>query len=265
MNQLFYADAAWSPLQENPFCADGAYGSGWSAFLVGGKSGRVSNQLPGAQLYVLQAPLCTGRDLQRLADFICYESGYGRNVILKANPALRPVIHAVLAAQKSAKPAASLRRSDPRWLVHSTTWENWAQIKACGTLLAPSVLKARGRPPLEIGLHPLLEPADYSDYVMLDHMDGCGELVVNSRQLGRICTDGNAPYTPGVRLYFDARRILADRLGVRDGVHPLKIKHALPLRYLEMAVTTEQLGEEKLWTPTSFTQAANSYFDSTVS
>jgi hypothetical protein len=31
----------------------------------------------------------------------------------------------------------------------------------------------------------------YSDYVMLDVPDGCGELVVNSRQIGYICVDPN--------------------------------------------------------------------------
>ena len=55
---------------------------------------------------------------------------------------------------------------------------------------------------MEIGLKMLLEPMDYSDYVMLDVLEGCGELVVNSRQLGYVCTDPNIPYSPGIRLYL---------------------------------------------------------------
>ena len=32
---------------------------------------------------------------------------------------------------------------------------------------------------------------DYSEYIMLDVLNGCGEIVVNSRQLGYVCTDAS--------------------------------------------------------------------------
>jgi hypothetical protein len=113
----------------------------------------------------------------------------------------------------------------------------------------------------EIGLKYYLEPMDYSDYIMLDKLDGCGELVVNSRQLGYVCTDGSALYTPGIRLYFDAHKIIEDGLAVRDGLHILKVEKQLSLeKYLKMIVTEEMALEEMNWTPTSYTEWSNEYF-----
>ncbi|WP_373844890.1 hypothetical protein [Clostridium sp.] len=70
--------------------------------------------------------------------------------------------------------------------MHSTTIEAWQSIREMGVLLAPSELKKLNKTIIEIGLKPLLEPKDYSDYVMPDILNGCGEIVVNSRQLGYV-------------------------------------------------------------------------------
>ena len=110
-----------------------------------------------------------------------------------------------------------------------------------------------------------MEPKDYSDYIMLDILNGCGELVVNSRQLGYVCIDSDVPYNPGVRLYFDAYKIIRDGLAVRDGLHILKVKNELPLKeYLTMAVTEDMSLSRESWTPTTYTEWANKHFLSNV-
>lgn len=267
MHHLYLAGAGWSPAKKNPFSNDGGYGDGWSAAILENGRGSGSN-LPhrGARVYAVRIPLLTAGAWERVADFIRYESAHGRRIILQADRSRLPTLRAFLAQLQDQAPEPEIRADDPEWLVHSTTLENWESIQRCGALLAPCVLREQGiADPLEIGLKPLLEPADYSDYIMLDRLDGCGELVVQSRQRGVVCIDADAPYTPGARLYVNARRILADGRGVRDGVHILKVKSRLPLGYVAMAVTKDRLGPERVWTPTAFTAAANAYFRAAVS
>lgn len=143
--------------------------------------------------------------------------------------------------------------------MNSTTKEAWNSIEKLGALLSPNELKKQGINILEIGLKSMLEPDDYSDYVMLDILEGCGELVVNSRQLGYVCTNPDMEYKPGVRLYFN-EVLINDGLAVRDGLHILKIKDKLPLnKYLVERVSSELFNINN-WTPSTFTNIANKYF-----
>lgn len=88
-----------------------------------------------------------------------------------------------------------------------------------------------------------------------------GQRLFMMRQLGYVCTDGSALYTPGVRLYFDTHKIIEDGLAVRDGLHILKVEKQLSLeKYLKMVVTEEMALEEMNWTPTSYTEWSNEYF-----
>lgn len=157
------------------------------------------------------------------------------------------------------------RESDYPYMVHSTTLQNWDSIQKDGAIFSPNMLKMKGRTVQEIGLKALLEPNDYSDYIMLDKPDGCGELVVNSRNLGHICLNPTCSYTPGVRLYFDVKKMIADRIVVRDGFHILKVKDKLPLNhYLLLAITAEDFPLNIDWTPTLFTEKANRLFFSII-
>jgi hypothetical protein len=73
-------------------------------------------------------------------------------------------------------------------------------------------------------------------------------------------TDENATYEPGVRLYFDNHRIIEDGLGVRDGLHLMKVHRRLPLEpYLLAAVRAADLDpvREGGWTLRSFVARAN--------
>lgn len=257
---IYYANSEWTPLHANPYSVDGRYGENWSAFIYDELIQYYSNVVENTKVYCLKVSPDLDKDFQRIKDFVYYEAGYYRNVIIKVNEKLKPIIQQVLSI-KDLKNGTVIRKSDHRWLVHSTTKESWKEIQESGCLYAPSEMKRKNIIVNEIGLKALMEPRDYSDYIMLDILNGCGEIVVNSRQLGYVCTDPNLPYNPGVRLYFDGHKIIKDGLAVRDGLHILKVKNKLPLnKYFKMAITEDMSLSKEIWIPTTYTEWTNEYF-----
>lgn len=87
------------------------------------------------------------------------------------------------------------------------------------------------------------------------------EIVVNSKQSGRIVMDAQAEYLIGARLYFDAVKMAADGLLLRDGVH-LKVENMLPLKpYLLFSATWETVGlPSRISTPEKFAREADRCF-----
>lgn len=256
---IYTSDSEWNPTLLNPFTEDGAYGENWSAFLYDDTIAYFSNVYPDTKVYTLRFSPTADIGNLRFFDFLQYELSYGRNVIVKFCVGMDG--QGILNRFWQIGNETSYRESDGEVLVHSTTLSAWKQIKQDGALLSPSELKKNGKTICEIGLAPMLEPKDYSDYVMLDVPNGCGELVVNSRNLGYVCTDPNAPYTPGVRLYFDVKKLFADGLVTRDGVHPVKIKDRLSLDgYLLAVISAKEFPDDIEWTPTLFTERANELF-----
>ncbi|MGN1410101.1 MAG: hypothetical protein ACI4XJ_07985 [Eubacteriales bacterium] len=256
---IYIADSKWNPTLPNPFTADGSYGENWSAFIYDDSTPYFSNVYPDTKVYVLKfAPAADPENL-RFFDFLWYEQSYGRNVIVRFCSGMNA--NEILSRFHNMNNVVNYRISDGEVLVHSTTLSSWESIKREGALLSPSMLRRKGQAIREIGLNVMLEPKDYSDYVMLDIPNGCGELVVNSRNLGYVCTDPNVPYSPGIRLYFDVKRLFRDGLVTRDGLHPVKIRGKLPLDgYLLAAISSKDFPYEIQWTPTKFTEKANELF-----
>ena len=202
----------------------------------------------------------------RVADFIRYENARGRKVRFK------PRSFDPSDALNSVPESGSVPRpSDPLYLVHSTTLTAYDKILKDGQLKSTSQLRKEGTAQHAIGFLPLGEPSDYLDYIMFGGMDNAGslypgcEIVVNSHLRGEPCYDADAPYQPQARIYFDARKIIADGLAVRDGTHTLKVYGTLPLE--EYHLRTVLAGDVTLpagaehWTPALFTEAANALFD----
>lgn len=258
MCKIFIAPEGWNPTKSNPFTANGEYGEQWSAFIYDEKIGYYSNIYEDTFVYVFRVNPEIDCSRERLLDYLNYETVYGRKVILSLPDYID--FNEILEKYKEHEVNKEFRDCDEKYLVHSTTKEAFESIKETGAILSPNELKRQGIQVLEIGLKPMLEPKDYSDYVMLDVLNGCGELVVNSRQLGYVCTNPDIEYAPGVRLYFEAEAIIKDGLGTRDGLHILKIKDKLPLDKYLIASVTPKLFKEEVWTPTTFTNAANEHF-----
>lgn len=156
-----------------------------------------------------------------------------------------------------------LREDEPSILVHSTPMNSWEQIKRDGMLKSWNILKAEQAITEEqpIGMQ-LGDPADFSDYIMFGG-GVTGEIVVNSKQQGKIVMDPDAEYLTGARLYFDAKRMARDGLLVRDGCH-LKVKDRLPLQpYLIWTAIWETIGlASQVSTPKIFAEKADKHFRS---
>lgn len=154
-----------------------------------------------------------------------------------------------------------LRENEPSVLVHSTPKSSWERIKQDGMLKSWNILKAEKavaeKKPIGIKLG---DPVDFSDYIMFGS-GVTGEIVVNSKQQGKIIMDENAEYITGARLYFDAKKIAQDGLLLRDGCH-LKVKDQLPLEpYLLWAATWDVIGlTSPVSTPKIFAEQADRQF-----
>ncbi len=153
-----------------------------------------------------------------------------------------------------------LRKNERRVLVHSTSLENWRSICQDGHLKSWNRKKERLDESFPIG-HLLGDPEEFRDYIMLGYGVAC-ELVISSRQKGRIVMDVDDIYLSGVRLYFDAKRLAENGLLVRDGIH-MKVKDVLPLKpYLIWAATWENVGlPSRVSTPKVFSELADSEFE----
>lgn len=258
ISKIYKAPTGWIPTELNPFTTMGDYGKEWSSFIYDEEIRHYSNIYDGTKVYVIRVNPKTDLKYERLFYYLIYEIKNGRNVILSLPKYID--FNEILESFEKFPLDNQFREGDAKYLVHSTTKESWDSIKKSGMLLSPNELKKQGINILEIGIKPMLEPEDYSDYIMLDVLEGCGELVVNSRNLGYISTDPDIKYMPGVRLYFDAEAIIKDGYGIRDGLHILKVKDKLSLeKYLIDWVSTESF-RKKEWTPSTFTSEANKYF-----
>lgn len=196
----------------------------------------------------------------RLADFLRYETYYGRKVILSLPDFDADAL--VTSALETTIPRSVIRPDDPRWWVHSTPLPNWAKIQACGELRSHASLRREGLTQPGVGLFAFGEPADYAEYVMLAwSLAIASEHVVSSQQKGRVITEEDTPYEPGVRLYLDGHRIIRDGLAVSDGLHLLKVHDHLPFEpYLVAAISVHDVDPTGAWTPWTFLNAANQCF-----
>ena len=159
-----------------------------------------------------------------------------------------------------------LRNYETPVLIHSTTTENWIKIQRDGMLKSWNKLKSENinfeKQPIGIQLG---DPISFSDYIMFG--DGVtGEIVVNSKQSGKIVMNIDAEYKTGARLYFDAEKIAKDGLLIRDGAH-IKVKDTLPLEpYLIYSATWDKDGlPSQISTPKVFTELADKMFKDSIS
>lgn len=151
-----------------------------------------------------------------------------------------------------------LRDYETPILVHSTSMENWCQIQDDGMLKSWNKLNIPEKEPIGKQLG---DPVHFSDYIMFGG-GVSGEIVVNSKQSGKIVMDIYAEYKTGARLYFDAEKIAKDGLLVRDGAH-IKVKDCLPLEpYLIWTATWENVGlERQISTPRIFAKLSDEKFE----
>ena len=154
-----------------------------------------------------------------------------------------------------------LRPCEPNVLIHSTTLENWEKIQSDGCLKSWNCLKRESNMHEDAPIGSVLgDPKDFRNFIMFGSGTAC-EIVVNSKQSGRVVMDAQAEYLTGARLYFDAVKMAADGLLLRDGAH-LKVETKLPLKpYLLFSATWENVGlPSRISTPEIFAREADQCF-----
>lgn len=266
--EYFKAPQEWKYTDRNPFTEDGAYGWEWSCFcLLDSEGDQFYTGKSGSGLFSARFGRGVKNLEHRLVDFLRYENAQGRKVMLSF-PDDVDIDAYVRQALLRAPEERSVRPDDPRVVVHSTTSDAWKSILKDRELKAASqlALKRSGTgEPSEVELYYRNEPPEYKDYIMFGDVDSpASEMVLASVAKGRFVMSEDAEYQPGVRLYFDNHRLIADGLGVRDGLHLVKVRTSLPLEpYLLAAVTVEDVDPEgtvEVWTLRKFVEASNAFF-----
>ena len=238
----------------NPFTEDGRYDRSWTILTVSKSvQGMLFQQRSKHGCYAVSMNPEYPYFRELFADFLQYETDHNRKVILGSDRklSLRFTTH---------YRETTVRPSDPRFLVHSTTLAAYEHIRNDGMLKSLARLRAEGQSVHPIGLAPLGEPDDYLDYIMF----GGGlapELVVNSRLCGAVNYHPDTPYTPQARLYFDGHKMVRDGLITRSvasmayGGMPLAdylldtvFAHSVPLP-----------AGDTCWTPLSFSKTADAF------
>lgn len=196
-----------------------------------------------------------------LMDFIQFQESCNKNILLSVSN--EDFEEAKSAYNNYCFNDSFLRDYEPKVLVHSTTLSGWQYIKKDGYLKSWNILKGERESWEDSPIGSQLgDPTDFSDYIMFSGGAVAGEIVVLSKQNGKIIMDQDMRYIPGVRLYFDAKKIAEDKLLVRDGCH-LKVKDKLLLEpYLIWVADWKTIElESEFSTPAEFTVKANNRFN----
>ncbi|MBQ2957650.1 MAG: hypothetical protein IJE08_14470 [Clostridia bacterium] len=260
MSGIFFVEPGYVPGPVNPITGRN-YEHGWICL-------RLTDE---AEYEVF----CSGRELYcaaiskqnpgwkyRVMDFVEYSLGQGKDVIFSGERADYEAARKAYAGHHHKD--RTLRPHEMRVLVHSATPDGYPSIVRMGALKSRKLLIQEGviseKKP-SIG-RKLCAAEDFEDYVMLSQNGVDGELVIASKQLGRIESSPDVPYRPGARFYFDAEAIALDGLLVRDGLH-LKVERKLPLAaYLLWTATPENVDPaETEWTPGKFAEKADKSFE----
>lgn len=155
----------------------------------------------------------------------------------------------------------NLREYEPDIMVHTTLLESKSQIITDGYIKCWNMLKQENIAFEEKPIGSLLgDIEDFSNYVMLSPIDVNNEIIVASKQKGRIDTNPEQIYNAGCRFYLDARKLANDGLLLRDGQHT-KVKGQIPLdQYFIWYSTADKVGLSEKTTPKEFFEVSNRKF-----
>lgn len=244
--------------EQNPFSEDGLYDSSWVQLVIA-ENLEYSMITRKTIIFQFTVSRCYEGWQFRVMDYISYQLGYGRNVVLTAEPEHYEEARQAYLGHSLRDPF--LRSYEPKYLIHSAppvalehilldgALKSWTRVKAAGHIYEDSPIGAK-----------LGDPEDFRDYIMLG--EGLApEVVVNSREKGFICMDADCEYSPGARFYFDTSQLISKDLLERDGCH-YKVKDELPIHLALFTATVPKLSLEGCRiTPNIFSEAADRAFN----
>lgn len=244
--------------EHNPFSDDGKYDSDWVSIRVS----RSRYIMPETK-FVYGCVIGKKTDFweYRVMDYINYNLMYNRNVIFIGSK--RTYKKALKKYRNCSVCDKALRPYEERFVVHSTTKENYEKMVSQGCIKSWNILKSENTDFEKEPIGTLLgDPEDFRDYIMLGVGVQC-EIVVLSKQHNKLCYDVNEEYTPGARLYFDAEQLAENGLLVRDGLH-YKVKDRLPFEYAVFIATADNISINGRITPETFSRSADETFERIV-
>ena len=136
------------------------------------------------------------------------------------------------------------------FLCHSTPLENFRNILKVNALLSYNELIKQGNVVNTVRFE-LREPEDFLDYIDFCSCESISsEIVVASRQFGKINDGNNFSYKPGVRIYFSPDELQKVQGVCVDGLHTLTIYKELSLDHAKAFIfatknSLECIREEK--------------------
>lgn len=240
------------------------YDDSWIVYIVDSGSYRMMCGSRNGCAYTLKISKTNHPDWKMyVGDFISYSEASNKNAILVISAEDLKLVEKEYDGHSFDDPY--LRAYEPAVLIHSTTKENFDNITKCQMLKSWNRLKSEGFWPEEFPIGKQLgDPEELRDYILLGS-GTTGEIVVNSKQNGKLIFDENTEYRTGARLYFDMHRIAEERLLIRDGSE-MKIKNCLPLHpYLIWVSTWDKIGlDSEISTPKIFAEKSDEFFKENI-
>ncbi|MGH4123877.1 MAG: hypothetical protein ACREV6_13200 [Clostridium sp.] len=222
---------------------------------------------------------CVGipEDYYKAANFIYYENTHSRSVVIWSENyeiALR-----IFQQLKEHKGRMYKDLENSKFLCHSTPIENFKNILKDKSLLSYIQLMSDGKMINTVRFE-LKEPDDYLDYIDFCPCESISsEIVVASRQFGKINDNSDIIYKPGVRIYFKSDKLQKVEGACFDGLHTFIVYKKLSLSYAEAFVFVSKnyveaikkdnnisedikkkffcLESREYWTPNEFINKAN--------
>lgn len=216
---IYLVEPGFKPKDINPYTGK-KYTEEWILFsLVHEGNFRIMNGKGKTGVYTLRINRSQYKYWQlSVMDFIEYGNFYNKNIILSLTK--KELREAEEVYGNHHYNESCLRVNEPKVIVHSTSMENWYKIKESGCLKSWNLLNYEKTEGFEEPIGRLLgDPSDFSDYIMFSDGSTAGEIVVMSKENGKLIMDEDMTYKTGVRLYFDGLKIAEDGLLIRDGCH----------------------------------------------
>lgn len=223
-------------------------------------------------------------DINRVKILLRYEISNNRKVILWSKNRKQIYDLQNIIRDKNINNSGQGSYSDCKYLCHSTTINSFKEIIKDKALLSYNELIRLGKVVNTIR-GSLREPEDFFDYIDLAKINSLApEKVVASREYKELNFDLNKSYTPGVRIYFDKKKLESLPGACSDGLHILKVFKRLELKHALNIVFPSKLQMENFiknnkreisneiqskfgfverreaWSPTQYTEEANRMF-----
>lgn len=200
-------------------------------------------------------------NLYSIMDAITFNKSIGKEIILNVKHNFLNKARKLYSGHSFNEP---LRDYEKNYLIHSTSLKSFENIKRDNKLYSFNKLSDnffRGQEPFGKFLG---DPDTLRDYILFSSNKYTPEIVIASKEQGKLVQNYETKYKTGVRMYFDAKKMFDDKILLRDGLHYMVYKE-LPLeKYLICKVDSKKLGLAKECLINEFVDRADEFFSNYI-